>query len=282
MSTATSPFKPAPAREEQPEPAGGPGALRSGLREMGDLAAFMGTSLKGLPKSTLYLSEGLRQAAILIKGTSLLLLVMNMFLGITVTSFAFFVLRPLGATDFVGFFSGYISPRHTGPQMFGLVFAAKVCSGMAAEIGAMKVQQEIDALRVEGIDPTHYIVGTRLIGVIIFVPIATAITLIGQFLGDYLNTVLVLQAVPAELLERLQWYSQSGFDQVVALSTIMFMAIPCTLVGCFYGLRTQGGPVAVGESVARSLLINIPLVNILPGTMALLVYGNNLHIPIGG
>jgi phospholipid/cholesterol/gamma-HCH transport system permease protein len=242
----------------------------------------MGVSLRGLPRSTLYLSEGLRQAAILIRGTSLLLLVMNMFLGITVTSFAFFVLRPLGATDFVGFFSGYISPRHTGPQMFGLVFAAKVCAGMAAEIGAMKVQQEIDALRVEGIDPTHYIVGTRLIGVLIFVPIGTAITLIGQFLGDYLNTVLVLQAVPAELLERLQWYSQSSFDQGVALLTILFMAVPCTLVGCFYGLRTQGGPVAVGESVARSLLINIPLVNILPGTMALLVYGDNLRIPIGG
>jgi len=258
------------------------GPIEFGLREIGELTEFGFRSVKSLPGSTRYLSEALRQAAEIIRGTALLMLVMNVFLGITVTSFAFFVLRPLGATDFVGFFSGYISPRMVAVSMFGIVFVAKVCAGMTAELGAMRVQQEIDALESEAIDPVRYIVGTRVLAVLIFVPVGAAIALIGQFIGDYLLGVVILDAVPPELLQRLQWFSQSASDQIYALVTIFTFSVPCTLVACFYGLRTQGGPAAVGNSVAQSLLINIPLQNMIAGILAMSYYGQSLRVPIGG
>src|SRR2546427_766732 len=82
------------------------------------------------------------------------------------------------------------------------------------EIGDLTVQQEIDALESEAVDPIRYIVGTRVLAVALFVPIGAAIALIGQFLGDYLLGVVILNAVPSELLQRLQWFSQGPSDQV--------------------------------------------------------------------
>jgi phospholipid/cholesterol/gamma-HCH transport system permease protein len=166
--------------------------------------------------------------------------------------------------------------------MFGIVFVSKVCAGMTAEIGAMRVQQEIDALESEAIDPMRYIVGTRILAALIYVPIGAAIALIGQFIGDYLLGVVILQAIPAELLERLQWFSQTPSDQIYAIVTIFVMTVPCVIVACFYGLRTRGGPAEVGQSVSRSLLVNIPLQNLIAGIFAMAYYGQNLHIPFGG
>src|SRR5581483_3595045 len=206
------------------------GAVVGTLREFGELTEFSVKATGQLPGATRYLSEVFRQAAIIIRGTSLLMLVMNMFLGMTVTSFAFFVLSELGATDFTGFFSGFLTPRMVAISMFGIVFVSKVCAGMTAEIGAMRVQQEIDALESEAIDPMRYIVGTRVLGALIFVPIGAAIALIGQFIGDYLLGVVILRAIPAELLERLQWFSQSPSDQIYAIVTIFVMTVPGVLV----------------------------------------------------
>lgn len=280
MAITESDHRPAaPPKRATPPP---PNAVEAGLREVGDLVEFSFRSMRGLPGSTRYLSEALRQAAEIIKGTALLMLVMNIFLGITVTSFAFFVLRLLGATDFVGFFSGLLTPRMVAISMFGIVFVSKVCAGMTAEIGAMRVQQEIDAIESEAVDPIRYIVGTRVLAVIIFVPIGTAIALIGQFIGDYLLGVVILNAVPPELLQRLQWFSQGPKDQIYALITIFTFSIPCTLVACFYGLRTRGGPAEVGNAVAQSLLVNIPLQNIIAGIFVMAYYGESVRVPIGG
>lgn len=277
-STTPEETRPASARRA----AAREGSIEAGLRELGELTEFSARSVRELPSSTRYLSEALRQAAEIIRGTWLLMLVMNVFVAITVTSFAFFVLRPLGATDFVGFFSGYISPRMTAVCMFGMVFVAKVCAGMTAEIGAMRVQQEIDAIESEAVDPIRYIVGTRVLAVLMFVPVGASLALIGNFLGDYLLGVVILDAVPSELLQRLQWFSQGAADQIYALVTMFVFAVPCALVACFYGLRTTGGPAGVGSAVAQSLLINIPLQNIIAGVLAMAYYGQSLRVPIGG
>jgi phospholipid/cholesterol/gamma-HCH transport system permease protein len=273
---------PAPAPSAAPLPPRLRGRVSGAIHSTGEWTEFLGRSLVGTAGTFRYFSEALRQSSGMIKGTLLLMLVMNIFLGITVTSFAFFVLRLLGATDFVGFFSGLLTPRMVAISMFGIVFVSKVCAGMTAEIGAMRVQQEIDAIESEAVDPIRYIVGTRVLAVIIFVPIGTAIALIGQFIGDYLLGVVILDAVPPELLQRLQWFSQGPKDQIYALITIFTFAIPCTLVACFYGLRTRGGPAEVGNAVAQSLLVNIPLQNIIAGVFVMAYYGDSIRVPIGG
>jgi phospholipid/cholesterol/gamma-HCH transport system permease protein len=258
------------------------GPIVAFFRELGELTVFGARVLIELPKSLRDSSEILRQAAIIIRGTSALMLYLNICFGITVITFAFFLLRTLGASEFVGLFSGYINPRQAAPTFFGYVIAAKVCCGMTAELGAMKIQQEVDALEASGVEPLQYLVGTRVLGFLLFVPLAAALALIGEFIGDYLDAVVILHGVPAATLERLQWSVQTFGDQLYALVTMLAIALPCSIVACFYGLRVKGGPASVGGGAAKSVMINLVLVHVITALAGVIVYGTNLGLPFGG
>jgi phospholipid/cholesterol/gamma-HCH transport system permease protein len=263
--------KPAPQRE---------GSIRSGLREAGELTEFTADSVRALPGTLRYFSEVMRQAAILVSGTTVLLLVMNAFLGISVVNFGFFFLRSIGASDFTGLASGIVDIRQAATTMFGYVFAAKVCCGLAAEIGSMKIQQELDALDTEGVDPLKYVIGTRILAVIIFIPLGAAVSLIGQTIGSYIAGVVVLKGLSPQGFLDVHWGVQTPIDQFYTFLTIGVIAIVTSLVACFYGRRVTGGPAAVGQAVARSLMVNLVLVHLIAVTMSVFFYSTNIRLPI--
>lgn len=276
MATAAT----VPAPEAAPVPRVGRGT--GALREVGDLVVFAGQSLAAIPGTFRFASEALRQASMMLSGTLILLFVMNVFQGMSVANAGYFLLRSIGASDYLGLLSGYVGPRQLATCMFGYVFTAKICCGMAAELGAMKIQQEVDAYESTGVDPRRYLVGTRLLGVLIFLPAATIVCIIGNLAGTYLTSVVFLGGIPGNVLLDVHWSVQTLFDYGFALVTISAMAIPCAIIACFYGLRTRGGPDAVGGSVARSMLVNIVLLHVVAAFLAVVVYGTDLRLPIGG
>jgi phospholipid/cholesterol/gamma-HCH transport system permease protein len=257
------------------------GPLRAMLRETGDLVVFAGQTFRAFPGTIRYFSEVLRQTAIIVRRTSLLMLIMNMFLGFSVANFGFFFLRSIGGGDAVGIFTGLLTQRQVSMTMFGYVIAASVCCGFAAELGAATIQQEIDAYSSTGVDPRELIVGTRVLAVILYVPIACAISLIGQLLGNYTDIVVLLQGNSSKNFLSTTFGVQSIPGQIYALVTFFFVAIPCAIVGCFYGMRTKGGPAAVGTSVSRSLVVNLVLVHVITAFFGVFFYGRNLQLPIG-
>ena len=283
MATAATPVPGAgPFGGRGEEVVEAPGPAREVLRELGDMVVFTGQALKALPGSLRYTSEGLRQAAMMFRGTTLLIFVMEIFIGFTTTNFAFFFLRSIGASDYMGIVSGYAGPRQIAPSMFAYVFTARVCCGMAAELGAMKIQQEIDALESTGVDPMQYLVGTRILGVLLFVPVGAVVALIGILIGIYLNTVTVLHGISPHVLLDVNWSVQTISDQLICMLTIGVVSVVTAIVACFYGLRTTGGPAAVGTSVARSLYMNLVLLHVIAVFFAVFFYGTNLRLPIGG
>jgi len=265
-----------------PPDAAPPRTSNAMLREAGDLTIFFWQSLAAMPASLRYTSECLRQAAMMAQGTMLLIFAMNAFLGMTLANVLYFLLRTLGASDYLGALSGYGTPRQIVTTMFGYVFTAKVCCGMAAELGAMKIQQEIDAYQSTGVDERQYIVGTRLVGALIFAPLAVAVGLIGSIAGTYFETVTVIQGISGHVLLDVHWSVQTLSDQVFALVTTVAIALPTAIVACFYGLRTSGGPAAVGDSVARSIYVNLVLLHLIAVFAAVVYYGPDLRLPIGG
>lgn len=279
MATAvTEARQPVPS---QPEVRRRPAA--SGIfREAGELIVFCGQALIAIPGALRYFSEALRQAGLMMRGALLLLFLMNVFLGFSIGNFAYFMLRGIGAGDFLGLVSAYNAPRQVGPTMFGYVFTAKVCCAMAAELGAMRIQQEVDAYSSTGVDPRCYLVGTRLLAVLLFVPVATAVTLVAHIAGVYTMSVVILQALPGETLMTVHWDLQSLGDQVFCIFTILAIALSTSLVACFYGLRTNGGPAAVGASVAKSLVVNLVLLHVVAVCFAIWVYGLDHKMPLGG
>jgi phospholipid/cholesterol/gamma-HCH transport system permease protein len=273
----------APAPESAaPEPAPKLGRFASATKATGEWTEFFGRTVIGTAGTLRYFSEILRQAAIMIRGTSVLVLVMNIFLGMSVANFGFFFLRSIGAGDFMGLLSGYVGPRQTGPTMFGYVFVAKICCGITAELGAMKIQQEVDALESTGVDAMRYVVGTRMAAVLIFTPIACAMALIGQIGGVYIDTVHILDGISASTLLSVNWSVQTLNDQLYSLITMFAIAITTTTTACFFGLRTVGGPAAVGQSVARGVFANLVILHVVSAFCAILFYGGDIKLPIGG
>lgn len=277
MAATATPVPGAGAPIARPRAAG-----QDRLREVGDLVVFGAQSLAALPATLRYSSEALRQASMMLLGTLPLLFVMNVFQGMSVANAGYFLLRSIGASDYLGLLSGYVGPRQLATCMFGYVFAAKICCGMAAELGAMKIQQEVDAYEATGVDPRRYLVGTRLWGVILFIPLATIVSIVGNVAGTYFDAVILLNGIPGNVLLDVHWNVQTLFDYFFTFITIGAIGITTAIVACFYGLRTTGGPDAVGRSVARSMLVNIVLLHVIASVFAVVIYGTDLRLPIGG
>lgn len=258
------------------------GRTRAILRESGELSVFAGSALRSLPGTARYTAEVLRQAAWMIRGTVPLMFLMAAFIGFTITSYSYFFLRSIGASDYTGLATGMVVPRLGATIMFGYVFTAKICCGIVAELGAARINEEIDGYECEAVDPLKYVIGTRILGALIFMPIGAVVAVVGCTVGSYVDAVWILGGLSAETLLTPHWAMQSAGDQVYVFITVATMALVTVLVGCFYGMRTRGGPAAVGASVARSVVVNLILLHCIGGFWATMFYGTDARLPIGG
>lgn len=274
---ATAAQKPEP----QPLPARQGTTFTGAIREVGDLTAFAGGAVRAMPGALQYISETLRQTAIMIKGTTFLVFLLNLFFGAEIVNFLYFFIRSIGATDALGIV-GYAAPRQLVTTMFCFIFSAKVGCGMTSEIGTMRINQEIDAFESTGVDPMKYVIATRLAATLLFLPYAVAISLLALYLGQYFEAITVLHGLAPASFSQVYWGIQTSTDQIFALVTIGVIAFSTTTVSCFYGLRTRGGPAAVGDAVARSVVINLVTGIVIAATFAAGFYGSNLHTSLGG
>jgi phospholipid/cholesterol/gamma-HCH transport system permease protein len=275
-TVAAPPSNPAPPASRPPRPGTG------FILEAGELVRFAGTALRNLPFASRYLSEVARHTSMMLRGTLPLMAVMTAFIGVAVINFGFFFLRSIGASDAVGLASGYGGPRQLCTTMFGYVFTAKICCGMAAELGAMKIQQEVEAMDATAVDHQRYLVGTRLLAALIFTPVAVGVSILTYTAGCYATAVLLFQGVDPHVFLATHWSVQHAPDWIFALVTCLLVALVTATVGCFYGLRATGGPAGVGSAVARSLFMNLILVHLITVCGAVLVFGANLRLPVGG
>lgn len=277
---------PSPVQEGAPPTETAPaapqdGAVKGGFREAGELTIFAIQVLRNLPGTLRYSSEVLRQAALVVRRSSLLLFVMNAFLGFSLATFGFFFFRSIGASDLVGVWTGLMTQRQTGITMFGYVLAGSICCGIAAELGSAKIQQEIDAYESTGVDPMQIIVGARVLAVLLFVPLATVLSISGHFFGTFIDLVFILGGNTTQQIIETTFSVQSLQGYFYAMVTLAALALPCTIVACFYGLRTSGGPAAVGGSVSRALIVNLVLVHVIAAFFGVLFYADALNLPVG-
>jgi phospholipid/cholesterol/gamma-HCH transport system permease protein len=274
---------PLPGAAPAPDQAAAARKKQGFLNEMGELTLFCFAALRALPGSLRYASEVMRLNAIITRRTTLLLFVMCGFLGLSASNFGFFFLRSIGASDFVGILPGLITPRQIAPQMFGYVFSGSVCCAIAAELGSARIQEEVDALESEGVDPMEMLVGTRILAVLMYVPLAAAVAMFGCFCGSYMTVVVILHGNSGQQLITTFFSIFPTKSLFYCFISIGLVALQCALVSCFYGMRGFGGagPTAVGNGVARSLAVNLVLLHFVFSLVALVMYGASLGTPIG-
>ena len=169
--------------------------------------------------------------------------------------------------------------REFGPFMTGLILAANVGSSMAAELGTMKVSEEIDALEVMSIDPARYLVLPRLLAMTIMCPILTIFTNVIGILGGAIIGFSQLQ-VSWSIYYQEVLLGLEGTDGLKAIYTGLTKAVVFGLViasvGCAQGLRATGGAVGVGKATRASVIISYLLILILGYYGTSIFYGKAL------
>jgi phospholipid/cholesterol/gamma-HCH transport system permease protein len=256
--------------------------LAGGLRETGEFVTFSRDALWAVRGTPRFASEVLRQTSLTLRRTMGLMIFLNICLGISIVNFSYFFLRSIGASDYVGVATGFATVYVCAPIMFGYVFVSKVCCGLVAEIGAMRIQQELDALDSVGVDPMRYVVAARIVAAMLFSLIAWAIAALAMSAGGYLQAVVILDGVSAAQFADVHWSVQTIGNQIYIMAIALVMSLVTALVACFYGMRASGGPAGVGAAVARSCVVNLVLVHMIAGWISVVVYGTNLTLPVGG
>jgi phospholipid/cholesterol/gamma-HCH transport system permease protein len=258
------------------------GPISVGLSAVGDLGEFAGRAIIETTRTGRYFSEVLRQCGILITGSAIIIVGMVMVVGSECGLLTVYLLRPIGASGFAGFTTALCGLREMWPYMFAYVFAAKVGCGLVAEVGSMRITEELDALGVMGIDPMRYIVGTRLLAVWMTVPFIYAIAMVFGTLGSYLVIIALFNAVSLGQWISLHFASQTLTDNLYSMIKVMSFATVITIVGLYYGYRARNGPVGVGTATARSMVVNLVLIHVIGGALTAIFWGTSPRIVIGG
>jgi phospholipid/cholesterol/gamma-HCH transport system permease protein len=263
--------------------------LRLGAREwlssVGEISRFGGNVVRdvwGL-RVFRFFGETLRQSGILIISSTLVIwgLVFITGLGTCGTEGAYFT-QAQGAPDYAGVFTAWCNLREAVPYVFGYMMAAKVGTGIVAELGAMRISDEIDALEVMGVPPVTFLCATRLLAAWIAFPFMYLAGIGIMYFASYLAVVQQIGDVSSGGYELIFWMFQNPPDLFFSLTKGMFMATAIVLVGCYYGYTAAGGPVGVGTATAKSMVLNIVLVHIIGMLGTLIFWGANPRAPIGG
>jgi phospholipid/cholesterol/gamma-HCH transport system permease protein len=281
MAVQDASANPGRERRGEDENPRGPGPIAAGLQEYGSLLRFGWRAITALPRTLWYFSEILHQFAALAFESIALLAFMEAMIGVTAANFVYFLVHALGASDFTGI-GGELTIRVACVVMFGYVFVSKICGGFVAEIGTMRIGEEISALESIGVDPMLYVVGTRILAAVIFIPVATAVAMVTFYFGFYATAVIVLHGVSGAGLNQFYWGAQSVNDLVYVLTVIAVVTVATVITACYYGMRVSGGPAAIGEAVARAVVVNIVTLHIVGSVIATLWYATNYGLPIGG
>jgi phospholipid/cholesterol/gamma-HCH transport system permease protein len=254
--------------------------LKAPFAELGEIAKFSATVLRGIPGVRRYATEVLHQAGILILSSGMIIWFMEAVIGTTCGLEASYSLKQIGAPLYSGVFNAYCGLRELAPYMWGYIFAAKVGCGLVAEIGSMRIAEEVDAMEVMGIHSLRYLVGTRVLAVWIAMPFLFTVGLGCIYLTMYLTTVTGLQGVSPGGYLYIFWLYQNPLDFMYSLSKAFAMTTVITFVACYYGFTARGGPVGVGKNTAKSMMVNMVLIHIIGLLGTQLFWGLAPNAPI--
>jgi phospholipid/cholesterol/gamma-HCH transport system permease protein len=216
-----------------------------------------------------------------IGGTLGVMIGMTLFTGLIVGLQGYAALDQLGTAALTGFISAYFNTREVAPLSAGLALSATVGCGFTAQLGAMRISEEIDALEVMGVPSVPYLVTTRVLaGVAAVIPLYAVgllssylasrqitIWLYGQSAGTY-DHYFTLFLPPEDVL----W----SFLKVIVFSVLVIGS------HCYYGYTASGGPAGVGVAVGRAVRTSIVLISVLDFFLSLAIWGANTTVRISG
>lgn len=206
-----------------------------------------------------------------------ILSLITFFIGLILALQSAYELKKFGAMNLVATAVAISMTRELGPLITAIVVIGRSGSAFAAEIGTMKVTEEIDALETMAISPIHFLVTPKFLAMIIMLP---CLTIWANMMGILGGSLFGVAQADFTLLRYIQASIESLFVRDIAtglIKSVMF-GITITAVGCFEGLSTGAGAEQVGHSTTRAVVMSIFLVVVVDLVFTLLFFfvgGNN-------
>jgi phospholipid/cholesterol/gamma-HCH transport system permease protein len=220
-------------------------------------------------------------ALAIIAGTLGVMIGMTMFTGMIVGLQGYAALNQMGTSALTGFIAAYFNTREVAPLSAGLALSATVGCGFTAQLGAMRISEEVDALEAIGIPSVPYLVSTRVVaGAVAVIPLYI-VGLLSSYLASREVTVL-FYGQSAGTYDHYFHLFLPPEDVLWSFLKVMVFSIVVILVHCYYGYHASGGPAGVGVAVGRAVRAAIVLQTLLDFFLSLAIWGSTTTVRIAG
>ena len=261
------------------------------LDDLGGQLAFHIAVLRAVPRSvTRYPREIMRILAEVTLGTGALAVIggtvgviigMTFFTGAQVGLSGYAALNQLGTAAFSGFVSAYFNTREIAPLVAGIALAATVGCGFTAQLGAMRISEEVDALEVMAIPSMPFLVATRVVGgLIAIIPLYVV-----GLLSSYFASRLVVTQFYGQSAGTYDHYFNAFLppgDVLWSFGKVLVFAVTVILIHCYHGYNASGGPAGVGVAVGRAVRTSIVAINVLDLLMSMAIWGASTTVRLAG
>jgi phospholipid/cholesterol/gamma-HCH transport system permease protein len=180
-------------------------------------------------------------------------------IGVIMAIQSAYTLQKWGATIFIANLVGISALRELAPLMTAILITGRNGSAITAEIGTMKVAEEIDALQVMGLNPTKFLVVPKFLAMVLAVPCVTVLAMFIMILGGFTVGVLVLGLEPAAYYNQTARALESK-DLITGMVKSVFFAVVICWVGVYRGFQVEGGAEGVGKQTTSSVVTSIFLI----------------------
>jgi phospholipid/cholesterol/gamma-HCH transport system permease protein len=178
----------------------------------------------------------------------------------------------IGVDVFTGFFAALVNVRIAAPVVTGIALAATVGAGATAELGAMRISEEIDALEVMGVRSLAFLASSRIIAAVVVILPLYGLAMIMAFLSPQLVTTLMYGQSSGTYNHYFRTFLRPD-DVFWSFAVAVIIAVIVMITHCYYGYTAAGGPVGVGEAVGRSMRFSLVAVVVVAMLASLALYG---------
>ena len=220
-------------------------------------------------------------ALALVGGTVGVIAFLTFFTGTEVGLQGYAALNQLGTSNFTAFLSAYFNTREIAPLVAGLALSATVGCGFTAQLGAMRISEEVDALEVMGVPSLPFLVTTRMIaGFVAVTPLYVIGLLSSYFAARTITTGFYGQSTGTYD----QYFHQylPPVDVLYSFVKVLIFAVIIILIHCYYGYYASGGPAGVGVAVGRAVRTAIVAINLVDFFLSLAIWGSTTTVKIAG
>ena len=266
----------------RPRPRQAVATANNGWNRFGEQARFYAETIRGSGHAiTRYPSELLRLVAemslgvgalALIGGAVCIIALLTMSTGSMIAIQLYPQLQEVGVDALAGFISALLNTRFLGPLVAGIGLAATIGAGATAQLGAMRISEEIDALEAMSIRAVPYLCSTRLVaGVIVVMPLYTVAVLMAYVATEFGTTSVYGQS--SGVYDHYFYTFLNPTDLLWSFLQAVVVGIVVMLVHTYYGFTASGGPAGVGEAVGRAVRTSLVTLVVVTLLVSLAIYG---------